>query len=83
MSGNRLANAAPVSHNVFDFEPEHHAGPLPSPCINICTMNPASGLCDGCLRSIDEIIGWGNAPEARKLAIWRELKHRIDSVVFK
>lgn len=76
-----MSDTAP--HNVFDFEPEGHRGPFPSPCINVCKMNAHSGLCDGCLRSIDEIVGWGSASEARKLAVWREIKARIDSVVFK
>ncbi len=72
-----------AAHNVFDFEPEGHSGPLPSPCINICKMNAENGLCDGCLRTIDEIVGWGSASEARKLVVWRSIKARIDSVVFK
>lgn len=28
-----------------------------SPCIGVCTINE-QGLCDGCLRSRDEIAGW-------------------------
>ena len=31
---------------------------VPSPCINICRMNEATGLCEGCWRSIDEIAQW-------------------------
>ena len=29
-----------------------------SPCISVCTMDEASGLCLGCYRTIDEIQGW-------------------------
>ena len=36
------------------------AGVLPSPCISVCRMDPASGLCQGCLRTIDEIVAWGS-----------------------
>jgi predicted Fe-S protein YdhL (DUF1289 family) len=32
--------------------------PLESPCIGVCTIAPASGLCRGCLRTIDEIARW-------------------------
>ena len=28
-----------------------------SPCTGVCTLNE-DGLCDGCLRSSDEIAGW-------------------------
>ena len=29
-----------------------------SPCINVCSMNNATGYCEGCYRTIDEIQGW-------------------------
>jgi uncharacterized protein len=35
--------------------------PVPSPCINVCEMDQKSGLCRGCLRTIDEIVAWGSA----------------------
>jgi glyoxylase-like metal-dependent hydrolase (beta-lactamase superfamily II) len=38
--------------------------PVPSPCINICRMVPATGLCEGCMRTIDEIVAWGRADDA-------------------
>lgn len=39
---------------------------LASPCINICRMSPASGLCEGCFRSLDEIARWSRCDEAQK-----------------
>ncbi|MBL6603310.1 MAG: DUF1289 domain-containing protein [Alphaproteobacteria bacterium] len=32
--------------------------PLPSPCISICQIDPASGLCVGCYRTRSEIASW-------------------------
>ena len=29
-----------------------------SPCVNICQINPETGYCIGCMRTIDEIAGW-------------------------
>lgn len=29
-----------------------------SPCIAVCRLDPATGLCIGCGRSIDEIAQW-------------------------
>ena len=49
--------------------------PVPSPCINVCRMKD-DGLCEGCLRTIDEIACWGSAPEARKRDVWREIRRR-------
>lgn len=63
--------------SVQDFDPEAHAGPLPSPCINVCQMDASSGLCEGCWRTIAEIVAWGTASEAEKRAIWLEIKRRI------
>ncbi|MDH5338586.1 MAG: DUF1289 domain-containing protein, partial [Rubrivivax sp.] len=38
-------------------------GPVPSPCINVCQMDEATGWCRGCLRTIDEIALWGSLPD--------------------
>lgn len=38
-----------------------------SPCVRVCVIDPASGLCIGCHRSRGEIAGWsGLDPEARQ-----------------
>ena len=29
-----------------------------SPCIGICVLDPKTGFCRGCFRTIDEIAGW-------------------------
>lgn len=42
---------------------------VPSPCINVCVMDKASGLCQGCLRTLDEIAAWGRASDAQRLDI--------------
>ncbi len=47
-----------------------------SPCINLCRMNPATGFCDGCLRSIDEIIAWTRLDDAGKRAVLAQLPAR-------
>ncbi|QYD68850.1 DUF1289 domain-containing protein [Paraburkholderia edwinii] len=50
--------------------------PVPSPCINICRMDDATGWCDGCLRTIDEIANWSLYDDATKRAVWDELDAR-------
>ena len=57
--------------------------PVPSPCINLCKMVPATGLCEGCMRTIDEIIGWSSASDESKRAIWQEIRRREALIDFK
>jgi predicted Fe-S protein YdhL (DUF1289 family) len=39
-------------------------------------MVPETGLCEGCLRTIDEIVAWGRADDAYKRAVWTEIRRR-------
>jgi predicted Fe-S protein YdhL (DUF1289 family) len=39
-------------------------------------MNPFSGLCRGCLRTLDEIAGWLDFSAAEKLAVLDRLEQR-------
>ena len=47
-----------------------------SPCINVCRMDAASGLCEGCLRTLDEIAAWGTMNDDDKRAVWQRLEQR-------
>lgn len=49
---------------------------VPSPCISICSMDKASGLCSGCLRTLDEIAAWSTLDEPAKHAIRQRLSAR-------
>ena len=40
-------------------------------------MNPVSGLCEGCLRTLDEIRHWSSADDAAKRAIWLCIEQRL------
>ena len=55
-------------------------GKLPSPCISACAMNAKTGLCDGCMRTMDEILAWGGASEETKLGVWLEIARRQDAL---
>ncbi len=41
----------------------------PSPCIGVCMMNPATQLCEGCYRTIDEIADWWDLNGAAKQTV--------------
>jgi len=49
---------------------------LPSPCINICRMDAANGLCIGCWRSLDEIAGWAIADDTVRATILAAVARR-------
>ena len=42
---------------------------IASPCINVCKMDEQTGLCSGCLRTIDEIARWSSTDDSRRLSI--------------
>jgi predicted Fe-S protein YdhL (DUF1289 family) len=48
---------------------------VPSPCVDICRLD-AQGLCVGCRRTIDEIMEWPRATEARRREILGQLAQR-------
>jgi predicted Fe-S protein YdhL (DUF1289 family) len=47
-----------------------------SPCIDVCRMDAAGGLCEGCLRTLDEIAGWAAAPDEQKRLILAAIAQR-------
>ena len=47
-----------------------------SPCIDLCVVDPASRLCIGCLRSIDEIASWGQLTNPERRTIMDALEAR-------
>jgi len=49
---------------------------VPSPCISVCRIDPATGWCEGCYRTIDEIAHWGLLDDAEKRGVWLELNRR-------
>jgi predicted Fe-S protein YdhL (DUF1289 family) len=52
-----------------------------SPCIGVCTMSEASGLCQGCFRSVDEIREWWNMPSDQRNAVMEKLDQRQNEYV--
>lgn len=50
---------------------------VPSPCVSVCVMQPETGQCVGCLRTLQEIGDWGRLPDADKRQIWRQIQARL------
>jgi len=51
--------------------------PVSTPCVRICTIDRATGLCRGCGRTTDEIAVWGSIDEVARRAIMAELPERL------
>lgn len=49
---------------------------IPSPCINLCRIDTATGWCEGCQRSLDEIARWGRASDDDKRRILAAVAER-------
>jgi len=49
---------------------------VPSPCMSVCQMDEEAGLCQGCLRTLDEIRQWGSANDTQRRSIWQAIEAR-------
>ena len=49
---------------------------VPSPCINVCTLDHVTGLCQGCARTLQEIGDWIHLDDAGKQAVWNRIAER-------
>lgn len=48
-----------------------------SPCIKVCAVSGATGLCIGCGRTLAEIAAWGEMSESERQAVMAELPARM------
>jgi predicted Fe-S protein YdhL (DUF1289 family) len=56
---------------------------VPSPCINVCQLDPDTDLCRGCLRSLEEIAGWLDYSIEQKLAVLARIELRRTNLKLK
>lgn len=52
--------------------PEH----VPSPCAKVCALDPRSGYCVGCYRTIDEVANWVEMSAEDKRAVLERVAQR-------
>lgn len=55
---------------------QRKASELPSPCVSVCRMTFATGLCQGCLRTLEEITVWSTLDDEGKRAVWARIEQR-------
>jgi predicted Fe-S protein YdhL (DUF1289 family) len=49
---------------------------VPSPCVDVRRMDPATGWCLGCARTIEEIAAWASLDNGGKRRVWKLLPAR-------
>jgi uncharacterized protein len=49
---------------------------IESPCIGVCVLDDATGLCEGCLRTLDEVALWGSSSPAQRRGILAAIERR-------
>ena len=57
------------------------AAGVPSPCINVCRIDEATGWCEGCGRTLDEIAAWATLDDAGKRRVWKQLCGRRERLL--
>jgi len=53
---------------------------IETPCEKVCIVDPASGLCRGCGRSLSEIERWTAYSDGERRRIMTELPDRLDAM---
>jgi uncharacterized protein len=53
---------------------------IPSPCVSVCKMTADIAVCQGCLRSMDEIRFWSTSTDLQKKAVWARIEQRLQSL---
>jgi predicted Fe-S protein YdhL (DUF1289 family) len=49
---------------------------MKSPCVDVCILDSDSGLCQGCLRTLDEIARWSQMSEIEREQVVAALPER-------
>lgn len=49
---------------------------IASPCVNLCVIHPASGLCAGCYRTVEEIGLWSTYTPQERADLMADLPAR-------
>jgi len=49
---------------------------IPSPCVAVCTLDGAHGLCLGCFRTVEEIAAWPRLDAAGRRAVLERVADR-------
>ncbi len=60
--------------------PDRPPKPVVTPCIKVCMVDGASGLCLGCFRTLHEIAAWSRFSDEERAGLMTELPTRIGRI---
>lgn len=63
------------------FTAESDVMAIETPCIKVCILDPASQLCRGCGRTLDEIGRWATLTDVERRRVMAELPQRLAELV--
>src|SRR5262249_225899 len=69
--------AFPAPEPILDRRSDSGMIPIETPCEKICIVEPQSGLCRGCGRSLAEIERWAAYSDAERPRMMAELAGRV------
>jgi predicted Fe-S protein YdhL (DUF1289 family) len=58
------------------MSPGGDSASVASPCTSVCIIDPVTGLCGGCFRTLQEIAGWIDFSAAEKRTVLAALDAR-------
>ena len=72
-----------LPHRCHQIHPQspRASRPMQSPCIQVCAIDPRSGLCSGCGRTLDEIARWAEITDEERQRIMAALSDRLTGVL--
>jgi predicted Fe-S protein YdhL (DUF1289 family) len=50
--------------------------PIRTPCVKVCVVDPESGLCLGCFRTLPEVAAWATLSDGEREQLMAELPGR-------
>jgi predicted Fe-S protein YdhL (DUF1289 family) len=53
---------------------------IETPCEKICVLDPPSGLCRGCGRTLAEIVRWAAYSDGERARVMAELPGRLAAI---
>jgi uncharacterized protein len=53
---------------------------IASPCVKVCCVEPGSGLCLGCYRTLPEIARWGRMEPHEREFVMAQLPERAQQL---
>jgi hypothetical protein len=76
MNTERLHGAATPRGEPFDADDDDPGMKVASPCVGVCVIDEATGLCAGCHRTLNEVAAWSSYSEPHRRQVMDDLKRR-------